>query len=70
MLAEMLSVGTTEDVIVTETLLALPTLYAELEANVTVRIRSGSTTLFVTVGIATGIDDWPAGTTTLPPGTV
>jgi len=70
MLAEMLSVGTTEDVMVTETLLGLPTLYAALEVNVTVRTRSGSTTLFVTVGIATCIDDWSAGTTMLPPGTV
>ena len=70
MLDEMVRVGVTDDVIVTDAVLGVPTTYDVLGVNETVSTRLDSTTLFVTVGMATCIEDWPAGTTMLPPGIV
>lgn len=66
----MVSMGTTEEVMVTEALLGLPTWYEEFPDNETSRVRSDSTVLLVTVGIATSVLVSPAGMTMPPLGSV
>jgi hypothetical protein len=66
----MLKVGSTAEVIVTDTRLGEPIWYTGLGANDTVRTRSASTLLSVIVGMVTWALVCPAGTTMLPAGGV
>ena len=68
--AEIVSSGTTIDLMVTETVFGVPDPVGRTGGEGDRQARSDSTTLSVTVGMATWSDVWPAGTTTLPPGNV